>query len=417
MLKNIEHQLQLPLILGLLRLLKLEQLLDIVFCQEGASQYSHNFIDASVKFKLSFHNCNGAICYDSYINLYPYSIFSISPEGLDAQVSLHPFKEGFHSPSVFIKEGNIFGFEKKVVCIVSEGSSEFRFIIDYSSDIRGVVFCVSACGEPHSLISEDIICALQKVFSVHHLKFRSSFFPYNKERIEDLNAIEPVQIPVATVKNIASKRLVVNPVHGIHIMHSCFCDIERYRYVGYNIKLCVYLNAGFGTSEPCPLKKRQTEIYSGGIKGIILPVEFKLLVDTILLSKFHHVIGKFFKNVIITKLICLGQHASVYWRLAKSKMEGFPGMRHSNIRQFTKAVAAIQLTEHEDEHLIPVCQIPSLGSIVTYSHDKSFEVSFGKKIGDLTENIFAAVHYMLLFGLPTKVVCSKVRQGFWRNTY
>ena len=207
MLKNIEPQFQLPMILGLLRLFKLEQIFDIVFCEEGAAQYSHNFIDASVKFKLSFENCNGAICDDSYINLYPYSIFSISPEGLDAQVSFHPFKEGFHSPSVFIKECNILGLEKKVVCIVSEGSSEFRFIIDYSSDFRRIVLCVPACGEPHSLISEDIICTLQKVFSVHHFKFRPSFFPYNKERIDNLYAIESVQIPVSTVKDITSKRL------------------------------------------------------------------------------------------------------------------------------------------------------------------------------------------------------------------
>jgi hypothetical protein len=136
------------------------------------------------------------------------------------------------------------------------------------------------------------------------------------------------------------------------------------------------------------------------------------LVDTLLLSNFHHMIGKFFKNVIITKLICFGKHASVYWGLPKSKMEGFPGMGSCNIRQFTKTVAAIQLTEHKNKHLVPVCQIPSLGSIVTYCHDEPFEVSFGKKIGDLTENIFAAVHCTLLFGLPPKVICSKVRQDF-----
>ena len=413
MLKNIELQLQLPVIVVLLRLLKLEQLLDFVFCQKGAAQYSHNFIGAPVKFKLSCENCNGAICDDRYINLYPNSIFGISPEGLNTQMSLHPFKKGFHSPSVFIKECYILGLEKEVVGIVSEGSFEFRLVIDNPSDFRGVVYCVPACGEPHSLISEDIIGALQKVFSVHHLKFRPSFFSYNKEGIENLNAIKPFQIPVAAVKNIASKWLIVNPVHGIHIMHSCFCDIKRYRYLGYNIKLRVNLDAGFGASESCPLKKRQTEINRCRIKGIILPVEFKLLVDKLLLSKFHHVIGTFFKNVIITKLICLGKYASVYWGLSKSKMEGLLGMSSSNIRQFTKTVAAIQLTEHENEHLVPVCQIPSLGSIVTYSHDEPFEVSLGKKIGDLTENIFAAVHCTLLFGLPPKVICSKVRQGFW----
>ncbi len=417
MLKNIELQLQLPVIVVLLWLFKLEQLLDIVFCQKGAAQYSQNFIDAPVKLQLSRENCNGAICDDSYINLYPNSIFSISPERLDTQVSLHPFKEGFHSPSVFIKERNIRGLVKKVVGIVSKGSFEFRLVIDNPSDFRRVVYSVPACGEPHGLISEDIICTLQKVFSFHYFKFRPSFFTNNKEGIENLNAIEPFQIPVATVKNIASVWLVANPVHGIHIMHSRFCDMKRYRYLGYNIKLRVYLDARFGSPEPCPLKKRQTEVNSGGIKGIILPVEFKLLAKAILLSKFHHVIGKFFKNVIITKLICLGKHASVYWGLPKSKMEGLIGMCSSNIRQFAKAVAAIQLTEHENEHLVPVCQTPSLGSIVTCCHNEPFEVSFGKKIGDLTENIFAAVHCTLLFGLPPKVICSKVRQGFWQNTY
>jgi len=286
MLKNIELQLQLPVIVVLLRLHKLEQLLDIVFCQEGAAQYSHNFIDAPVKFKLSCYNRNGAICDDRYINLYPNSIFSISPEGFNAQMAFHPFKEDFHSPSVFIKESYILCLEKKVVGIVSEGSFKFRLVIDNPSDFRGVVCCVSACGEPHGLISEDIIGALQKVFSVYHLKFRPSFFPYNKEGIENLNSIESFQIPVAAVKNIASKWLIVNPVHGIHIMHSCFCDIKRYRDMGCNIKLRVNLDAGFGTSEPCPLKKRQTKVNSCRIKGIILPVEFKLLVDTLLLSKF-----------------------------------------------------------------------------------------------------------------------------------
>ena len=78
---------------------------------------------------------------------------------------------------------------------------------------------------------------------------------------------------------------------------------------------------------------------------------------------------------------------------------------------------SIQLTEHKNEHLVPVGQIPSLGSIVTSFHDKSFEVSFGKEIGNLTEKVFAAVHCTLLLGSPTKVTSSKVRQGFWQYTY
>jgi len=114
MLKNIKLKLQLPIVKDWLGLYGLEQLLDIVLCQKGAAQYSHDLIDASVEFKFSFDDCNSAIRDDSHINLYPYSILSISPEGLDAQMSLHPFEEGLYDPSVFIKKGNVPGLQKKL---------------------------------------------------------------------------------------------------------------------------------------------------------------------------------------------------------------------------------------------------------------------------------------------------------------
>jgi hypothetical protein len=91
MLTSFKFQLQLPVILGLLRFNRLEQFLDVVLCQEGTSQYSYDFIDASIEFKCSFNDCNSAVRDNSHINLYPYSILRISPEGLDAQVSLRPF--------------------------------------------------------------------------------------------------------------------------------------------------------------------------------------------------------------------------------------------------------------------------------------------------------------------------------------
>jgi hypothetical protein len=200
MLTSIELQFQLSVILGLLRFNRLEQFLDIVLCQEGTAQYSHDFIDASVKFKRFFNDCNSAVRDDSHINLYPYSILRISPEGLDAQVPLHPFEESLYDPSIFIKEGNVLGLQKEIVRVVSEGSFEFWFIIYDSPDFGRVVFCVPLCGEPHGVISQDIIGVLQKVFSVHHFKLWSSFFPYDEKRIEQLDTIQSVQIPVATVK-------------------------------------------------------------------------------------------------------------------------------------------------------------------------------------------------------------------------
>src|SRR5659263_39261 len=412
MLTRIELQLQLPVILGLLHLYRLEQVLDFVLCQEGTSQYSHDFIDASVEFKCPFNYCNSTVRDDSHINLYPYSTLCISPEGLNAHVPLHPFEEDLHGPSIFINECNVLGLQKKIVRVVSEGSFEFSFIIYYSPDFGRVVFCVSPCGEPHSVISEDIIRALQKVFSGHHLKLWSSFFPYDEERVEHLDTVQPVQIPVATVKNIAGKRLVVNPVHSIHIMNCSFCDIERYWYLGHYIKLCVYLYARLGASEPCPFKKRHTEIYGSGIKSIVLPVEFKLLVDTLFLGKFYHMIGKFFKNMIITKLIHSGQLRSVNGCPTKTKVKGFLGVCGSYVSKFTKAVTAIQLTEHQNKHLIPTSQTPLTRSIFVFCHNP-FEKSLRYEFYNLTENILALVHVCLTLWFQTNITISKGRQGYW----
>jgi hypothetical protein len=85
----------------------------------------------------------------------------------------------------------------------------------------------------------------------------------------------------------------------------------------------VYLYPGLGASKPCPFKQRHTEVYRSGIKGIELSVEFKILVDALLLGKIHHVIGKFFKDSIITKLIYLRQLRSVNRCPAKTKVVGF----------------------------------------------------------------------------------------------
>jgi hypothetical protein len=53
MLTSFELKLQLSIIPSLLRLSRQEQIPDIVFCQEGVTQDSHDFTDAPVEFKRS----------------------------------------------------------------------------------------------------------------------------------------------------------------------------------------------------------------------------------------------------------------------------------------------------------------------------------------------------------------------------
>ena len=87
-------------------------------------------------------------------------------------------------------------------------------------------------------------------------------------------------------------------------------------------------------------------------------------------------------------------------------------MCRSNIDQFTKVVAAIQLTKHQNKHLVSVCQTSSMSSIVKFFHTESFEVLFGKEIGNVTEKKFATIHCMQLFGLQLKESIPNVLQIF-----
>jgi len=115
--------------------------------------------------------------------------------------------------------------------------------------------------------------------------------------------------------------------------------------------------------------------------------------------------------MIITELVCLGKHASVYWGLSKAKVKGLLGMCRSNIRQLTKTVTAIQLTEHKNEDLVPTCQAPLPSSILVFRYNP-FGISLRYEFCYLTENVLAAVHCTQFLGSPTKVTGSKVRQDF-----
>jgi hypothetical protein len=92
-------------------------------------------------------------------------------------------------------------------------------------------------------------------------------------------------------------------------------------------------------------------------------------------------------------------------------MKGFSGVSRSNVSKLTKAVAAVQLTEHEDKQLIPACQTPIICSILVFSHNP-FEKSLRYKFYYLTENVLALIHVCLILWLMAKLTISKGRQGF-----
>lgn len=194
-------------------------------------------------------------------------------------------------------------------------------------------------------------------------------------------------------------------------MKSCFSNIERYGYLCHHIQLCMYLDARLCTFESYPFEKGHTEVYSGGIKSIEPSIEYKLLVNTLFMNQLHHMISEFFKNRIIPKLIHLRQLGSVNKVSTKTKMIRLFGVSSSNICEFPKTTSDIQLTKHENQHLIPACQTPITCSVFVPEH-KSFEISLRYEFYYLTNNILSLIHVCQILWLKAKITITNDRQDF-----
>jgi len=92
-------------------------------------------------------------------------------------------------------------------------------------------------------------------------------------------------------------------------------------------------------------------------------------------------------------------------------MKGFPGVSSGNISKFTEAAASIQLTEHENQQLIPGCQTPLTCSVLKFSHNP-FELPLRHICCCLTENELALIHVYLTLWFQSNLTFSKGRHGF-----
>ena len=326
-----------------------EEFFDVISGEKRTSEYSCNFVNISIEFKVMFNDGDKAICANGDINLYSDGIFGVTPKGFDAKMLLYPFKEQLNSPSIFVKKSDVFCLEIKVVRIVNERSFEFGSIVNDSSDFRRIIVPVTFAGKSNGLIKKNIVVILKHFFSGDNLKLRMSFLPYDKKGIEFFNMIKPCQIKVSSVKDVTSQRFIRDVVHCIDVVYIGSGNCKRSWNLGNNVNLSMNvlarrvqsqpkvelcraaakrltllnLYAGLGASEFCPFKECHAKIYRSRIEGIKSPVKFKFTVNAFVLSYANHVIGKLFKDVIISKLICLGQDAPVYRLIAKAKMVRF----------------------------------------------------------------------------------------------
>ena len=394
----------------------LKQVSDIIHGEQRTAQNSHDFNNGTTNQYVMFDDTNVAICDDGNMYLNTDCILGFSPKGLDAEMLFDPLKEQFDLPPIFIKESNVFSFKIEVVCVVGEGASELWRIVNNTSDRCRIILFVPLASESNCLITENVIFSLIKVNSALNIISRMKLFSNNEESSRAIDFVEPCKVKVPSIKHIACKRLVCEPVHRVDIMHLSIGDSVEYGNLRDDVNLRVNSYSGFGCSELRPSENGQAEINRSGVNRIESTMQFKISGKTFRLSNSHHVKSKLLKDPIVSDGVRLGKNLPVDMAFPKAEKKRFISMGDSYICKFPKASASKQLPEHKNQQMIPMGKRPTLCTVVVFDR-QTLEVPLWKELGYLRKNIVTRMHICSKFDLDTKVRISKVRQAFWNLSY
>ena len=410
MLIKFEVKIELPVIRLFSLSEGLEKVADAVRGECRLAQYAHDFEDRPANFEVMLDDGNETICDDGNVYLYPNSIFGFSPEAFDLKMLLNPLEEQFHLPAIFVKQGNVLCTEEEVVRIVRKGTMQVRCIVDNPSDDARVLLPVLLLRKADALVFEHIVFAFKQGLAIDNLVCRLSLLPDNEESTTDMNLIESGEVKVASVKHIAGQSLVCEPIHRVDVMDLCVGNpVEHGNFRG-NVNLSVDPDARLCASELCPSEHGHTEVDSGGVDGIEPAMKFELLCDTFGLGNGNHVKGKLLKDVMVSERIGLRQHLSVDGLMAKAEVFGLSSMSNRNICEFPEASAAHELTEHQDQQVVPMRHRPALGPVVVLG-EYTPELPLRQKLYYLCKNVCPCMHICSDFESDAKVSISKPGQG------
>ena len=374
---------------------------------------THDLEYGSADFEVMLNDGNETIGNNGNVNLYSYSILRIPPKSFDLKVLLNPFEEQFHLPTVFVKQGNVLCTEVEIVCVVSEGTIQVRRIVDNPSDNARILLLILLLLETNTLVFEYVVRTFKQTLAIDNLIIRLAFFPDNEEGAEDMYLIEPGEVKIASVKHIAGQRLVCEPVHRVNIMNLCISDSVKYRNLSGDVNLRMDSDARLGASELCPSENGHAEVDSCGVDGIEPAVQLKFLCDTLGLSNCNHVKGELLKDTMVPEGIGLRQHLPVDRLVAKAEVLRLLSMGDSNICEFPEASTTHELTEHENQQMVPMRHRPTSGPVVVLG-DNAIEIPLWEELCYLCKNELSYMHICSDLESDAKIGISKPGQGFGR---
>ena len=382
-------------------LYSMKEFSDGCFVEKRHTQDAKYIESTSFKTKVMLDYGDKTIHRNCSINLNSDSCFSNAPKGFNVQMLLDPFKEQFYLPSVFIQQSNMFSLDIEVVGQVSERSFVLHRVISDTSKEDGIFFHGLLSRKSYSLIIDDIVRRIKKVFTFNDFVLKFTSFPDDKIGSDYIYFKKSRQVKISSVKDIVGIRFIRDCIHSIHVMNLSLGNMKKSRNLSDYIVKRVHLNSPFCFAKACPPEKAQTQINGSGIKGIESPSNLKVFSNTLFLSDSYHLIGKFLKNLEFSVCVGLGKVTAGYHRLAESKMISLGSVSRYNTNQFSKTFATSKLTEHHNQQLIPTAERFNV-FVTLVLHNDTLKCLLWKKLDKLCKYIFPAVHNSFLL-LNSKV--------------
>lgn len=253
-------------------------------------------------------------------------------------------------------------------------------------------------GKFDSLIADNSVSTLYKVFSVNDLILKPTFLTDDKVRVDDIDFIQSDEIKVAPIEDVGYIGFVRDVIHRLSIVNVGIGDIDVRWNLRNDIKKRVSLDLAFCVAELCPPEKADKEINCRGVKNIKIHVKAKWCINPFILRNLDEFSGKLLKYAVIAVRVCLGKVRQLYLIFAKPKMVGSSGMSGYHADEFSESFAAVQLSEHHNKQLSPAGKaFDILVSIILFDYPiKGF---LWQKPDQLCKYIRYGVHIALWLGL------------------
>ena len=400
--------LQLPVIQRFF-LPSLEELVQLVLDQQGASKNAHDFEDWPFQLEVVLNDCDEAVSDDCDVDLYAHRIFRLSPELFDTEMLFDPFEEEFHLPAVSVEQCDILGGKVKIVGVINKRSSKVCGVVNDSPKFGRIVVEVSLSCKPDRLVEKRVVQSIEDVLSHKHLVFGLTLLPYDEERAAGMDREQAGEVKVAPVEDITGQGFVNDDIHELGVMHFGRSDSIENRNLRDDVNLCVNFDAGLCAAKACPKEKRHAEVNGGGVNGEETPMKLELFGDAPFLRKRDHIVSEFLEDTRVTEHIRLGKRVPANRGFTKTEVIATFSMGGDYIGESPESVAAYQLTEHEHKQVVPVREAPSL-CLVEIPQDYSPELPLWQKTHNLCEDILPYMHFCADFGSAAKMQISNPGQ-------